>query len=177
MRIASAIVCTRTRSVCLLFLASVLLLIASHSSAVAALSNVPNTDELADYDDDYELLDDSEPQVHAVSNDQSPVSPTDDGVVEMSTSQCSTRDRTRICDCGFLNRVGAPLSLDNNTPPDIQSVTHPPLTISTFQYRTHHRRFAFHMYLGLYGAHLFGQHAPADHPQLQAHYRPRKHVR
>lgn len=64
---------------------------------------------LEDYDNDYELLEDSDSKVNSVKQDEEGTPPFNSGdkndVEEIPTSLCSTRDRTRVCDCGFRSQV------------------------------------------------------------------------
>lgn len=84
------------------------LIVLQISLSTAGLSNVRRDEDLVDYDDDYELISDSEPKVNSFREDESPLSK-DNVPEEMSTSQCFTRDSSRICDCGFLSQVSVQL--------------------------------------------------------------------
>lgn len=68
--------------------------------------NIQNEDNLADYDDDFEMLDSVKPIIDSsvVQEDGNAFSNGPD-IIEMDTTQCSTLDRTRTCDCGFVNQV------------------------------------------------------------------------
>lgn len=70
------------------------------------LSNLRNDDRQIEesYDQDYEFLE-VQPKVNfAVEQDES-------AIVELSSSQCSTRDRTQTCDCGFIDQVFKQMSI------------------------------------------------------------------
>lgn len=76
-------------------------LVVSHSRGEVRGDSRNKRDIDVDYDKDFEFLDES--MAPKVQN-ESPFS-RDSNVVEMSTSQCSTLDRTRVCDCGYANQV------------------------------------------------------------------------
>lgn len=65
-----------------------------------------NKGEFVNYDDDFELfVDNNQETVRSVGNHEDGPLTSDNDFAEMTTSQCTTRDRTRTCDCGFLNQV------------------------------------------------------------------------
>lgn len=72
---------------------------------------IPQTNS-DDYDHDYELIDNSAPvrEDGLIPQEDSPAFETDTAlnVAEISSSQCLTRERTRVCDCGFQDEVNVP---------------------------------------------------------------------
>lgn len=75
----------------------ILSIIVSHSGEVRGDSKEDNLDK------DFEFLEEEESSAPKVQ-DESPLS-RDNDVIEMTTSHCSTADRTRVCDCGYTNQV------------------------------------------------------------------------
>lgn len=142
-----------------------------------------------DYDNDYELLEDSDSKVNSVKQDEEETPPFNSGdkndVEEIPTSLCSTRDRTRVCDCGFLSQVTSSSSI-------IQQQQQLPDFICTLRdssiqviwchrdkKRTptnSHSPIFYLSTLGLHRPNLRGQHAASDHSQLPAYRGARKHL-
>ena len=92
----------------------------------AVPSESSNVSDIEDYDGDYELLPTDDNGAKVIRDDESPLSRSDDPV-EMSTSQCSNRDRTRVCDCGYVNQVRLQEA-------NVIYMTHPPPTKKTITY-------------------------------------------
>lgn len=88
------------------FVLLVFIVLACACAGAVELSNIQKLDNLRDYDDEFEMLDSVKPEIDSavVQHDGDSFSNGPD-IVEMTTAQCSTLDRTRTCDCGFVDQV------------------------------------------------------------------------